>query len=657
MGRATGKNNKDLGALQLLQGLLGTVGSAGRGLAAGTAGLPGDIESLIRMLPGLNEKTVLPTSEEVSAALPQLPPDYRQPVAEGLGKMGAMTPGQVAKLGGAAKQGALALANRVLIPPRAIAQAGAIRPGKGDNWLTEGKGSIKDFVGSMRTSIADPGMEERFAAMLRHETPARIQGRLEQARATNGWLDGPFSNYLKKDFASENDIVRQLADQGITHGSVEQMLDPNFGPQDLAAYARAARAGAGHIQPKSMASFVPRQMATTEAGKNWENLADTTALPTNKQSMHIDERLANPWADRLGDNDVVHKMAGAEDTDLGVGSIITHFMEAMEDGTLKPEDLKQMGMEKAVRFVHGRNQAKEAAFIDEMMETGRSPAYMGTRVKDGADGSFLTELSLPKELTDDMKKLVRQNEDGTWSALTPSGKVMQRRIRPGEESPLVDVIEDSPEKALLGGMLGHEGRTMKHCVGGYCDEVAGGNTRVISMRGPDGQSHVTMDIQQGITDDVYKQGLKAQDDYTEYADSLDRRDTPLDFMEWLEENRPELLKYGPELFEGPTTPKISQVYGQANSAPKPEYLPLVQDLIKNSGYDIDNTALKNAGMWRHPKTGAIHTKADLIGNPELEDIYASRNIGADGNWNGNNFAAGGLITAGDDDDFSYPGHF
>ena len=41
-----------------------------RGLLSGVAGAPGDIESLVRMLPGLSEQTVLPTSEDVERRLP-----------------------------------------------------------------------------------------------------------------------------------------------------------------------------------------------------------------------------------------------------------------------------------------------------------------------------------------------------------------------------------------------------------------------------------------------------------------------------------------------------------------------------------------------------------------------------------------------------------
>jgi len=44
--------------------------AAARGAVSGVLGAPGDLESLIRMLPGLSEKTVLPTSEDIEQRLP-----------------------------------------------------------------------------------------------------------------------------------------------------------------------------------------------------------------------------------------------------------------------------------------------------------------------------------------------------------------------------------------------------------------------------------------------------------------------------------------------------------------------------------------------------------------------------------------------------------
>ena len=59
-----------------------------RGALAGVLGAPGDIESLIRMLPYLDEKTVLPTSEDIEKRLPLRSETPVSKAATGLGILG-----------------------------------------------------------------------------------------------------------------------------------------------------------------------------------------------------------------------------------------------------------------------------------------------------------------------------------------------------------------------------------------------------------------------------------------------------------------------------------------------------------------------------------------------------------------------------------------
>tara|TARA_R110000868_G_scaffold98321_1_gene270504 strand:- start:9 stop:2798 length:2790 start_codon:yes stop_codon:yes gene_type:complete len=58
-----------------------------RGLVSGIGGAPGDIESLIRMLPGLDERTVLPTSEDIEKRLPFRSDTPAGQAASGLGTL------------------------------------------------------------------------------------------------------------------------------------------------------------------------------------------------------------------------------------------------------------------------------------------------------------------------------------------------------------------------------------------------------------------------------------------------------------------------------------------------------------------------------------------------------------------------------------------
>lgn len=59
-----------------------------RGALAGVLGAPGDIESLVRMLPYLDEKTILPTSEDIEKRLPLRSETPVSKAATGLGILG-----------------------------------------------------------------------------------------------------------------------------------------------------------------------------------------------------------------------------------------------------------------------------------------------------------------------------------------------------------------------------------------------------------------------------------------------------------------------------------------------------------------------------------------------------------------------------------------
>jgi hypothetical protein len=78
-----------------------------RGVVSGIGGAPGDIESLVRMLPGLNEKTVLPTSEDIEKRLPFKSDTPAGRAASGLGTLAGglyMGPGAPIRLVGGLPQ-------------------------------------------------------------------------------------------------------------------------------------------------------------------------------------------------------------------------------------------------------------------------------------------------------------------------------------------------------------------------------------------------------------------------------------------------------------------------------------------------------------------------------------------------------------------------
>lgn len=95
--------------------------------------------------------------------------------------------------------------------------------------------------------------------------------------------------------------------------------------------------------------------------------------------------------------------------------------------------------------------------------------------------------------------------------------------------------------------LTNEGDTMGHCVGGYCNTVLRGDTRIVSLRDPKGQPRVTIEL---------------------------RKDSSAD-GQWA----------------------VHQVKGKANRKPTAADIPLVQDYLLNSPdisgvrYDLGNTDL------------------------------------------------------------------
>lgn len=493
------------------------------------------------------------------------------------------------------------------------------------------------------------------------------------AAAVNNWVRGPLTKYTRQHLGAETDPLLKLADEGISPLSRDELLNP-----DLPSLANRRRKKAGLSQPdlggyqqgwadRADAMVFPQEIGglRTGLGDQWEELLSNPEIRASVINDYWPELVQREgaWLGKLSDDAKVYQFSGDEAPyHLGLDRTVDALRKGLTSAdlpphlALSPEKLKQMGIEKAVRYQNELDTFLKNRDIQELLEAGRSPSYGGKRLKEFDNGYYITELGLPEALTEDMQKLVRQNPDGTWTALSPSGRPMQRRLTPGTESPLVDVVEDTPERAILGGMLGHEGRIMDHCVGGYCGEVARGGTRVLSYRGPDGKSHVTLDIEQGIPAELRdraQQAIRAYENYDADLVSKGKAFDALDFPTWLEENYPDLLEHGPELFEnGASSPIVRQVYGAANSTPKPEYQAPIGQYLREAQLYGDDYTMKNAGLYPVRTRNAHFTKDELRQLVDEGDVDAKAVWDSEfGDWEA--YKEGGLVEA--DDDFAYPG--
>lgn len=166
---------------------------------------------------------------------------------------------------------------------------------------------------------------------------------------------------------------------------------------------------------------------------------------------------------------------------------------------------------------------------------------------------------------------------------------------------------DDLEKALK-----YEGDTMGHCVGGYCEDVAAGNSRIYSLRDAKGQPHVTVEASPGKVDRDFLRSLPDPDHPKELE--KDFLGTNWTFDDYVNRHRSgngdqesfalkALAEHGYEL----PPPRVVQIKGKGNKKPNDEYLPFVQDFVKSGKWsavgDLPNTGLR--------RVEEIFDKADL----------------------------------------------
>jgi hypothetical protein len=180
-----------------------------RGWAAGTAGLPGDMEGLARMLAkyagaNVDETPTLPTSDFYKEWLPGRDTNIGGEEVASLGSLfggaGATLP---AKYG--IKAAKVAVRNAA-VPNTLSKQAGVIKA-PGGNWLS---GSIPDAVKGLRVDVL--GDTPRTRELLGDAVvDAQLKNDAPRA-AINSWIDSKLSKYIRDEMASPIDPIRLAAD-------------------------------------------------------------------------------------------------------------------------------------------------------------------------------------------------------------------------------------------------------------------------------------------------------------------------------------------------------------------------------------------------------------------------------------------------------------
>jgi hypothetical protein len=573
-----------------------------RGWAAGTLGLPGDIEGLVRMLPGIKDETpVLPTSDFYREWLPGY--DER-PAARAMSGLGALTGGMgatnVARAGlGAVKRATDVNAIRDYVR---AAQGVSGMPGtavikpKGGNWLA-GAQSPEASVERLKVRPDPPYMpynqEELQQAAARGFGPRDPETGLMPApvsaenAALNRWIDKKLSGYIRNEMATPEDPVRALAERGVLHFEPQNV----FLPPDTAA----ARTAAGY----------PRHgVAKSPLATDWEVLADAPInLDRAGDLMRLTERSPtvseNPWLAKVPPETTVYSLepgSTVRNENLGFGHLIDELRNAVnpESGLprellLKYSDLDKVTVPQAVQRVSDINQWRAAQKAEADLARAMNPATQVFK-EYPEQGYRLVELRMPKDLPEGWKKRGKK-------LVGPNGELA---LEGSSSDPRYKILEDA---------LKYEGETMGHCVGGYCPDVVEGRSRIFSLRDAKGQPHVTIEttpkgtrtVPEGDEDALVRE---AEDAAWSFKNDGDERE----IEEIYEEIYDELLK---ERFPVSELDDIIQIKGKANKAPKEDYLPFVQDFVRSGQWgrvgDIGNTGLVDlsgmSGVPGHLKSG------------------------------------------------------
>ncbi len=298
-----------------------------------------------------------------------------------------------------------------------------------------------------------------------------------------------------------------------------------------------------------------------------------------------------------------------------------------------PDKLPQYDLVRAVKET-----AKRDAEVAKQMDRAAADSTKDLPVyKDYGDGMKWVELKLGDEGKE--VKGVRLSTQEEWKHFAKladeQGGYLDADAPPGERmyvavdsnnKPILNsytnmpALGATPHKARLAGDLANEGNQMGHCVGGYCEGVAFGESRIFSLRDAKGRSHVTIEVEpksirswgnvtpQGLLEagvlssaELARLPAALRNQPAGATSSAHALTEALGFGEITTEN---IIKAQQELsrraekqaaLRDPYPADIVQIKGKQNRAPNAEYLPYVQDFVRGGKWG-EVGDLRNAGL-------------------------------------------------------------
>lgn len=652
---------------------LATPGDVERLLRAGRAGLgkalstppgvalaPGEVRGAT--LAGLGEDTYLPNSEDWQRWLPDATPGQAPSSIEQLAGFAPVNPlSPLRAMSRFAQPAATALgASPLGKMSTAIASVGgadlspgvsmAIKP-KGGNWLGGPASELETYLDNMK-----------WVPEARAPEPG---GTAERTKAVEAWIDKQLKRYVQTDMGTAGDPLLQVEREGRLHLDPEQFQMDNVVQHSLPRYAdtnaylERPRTSKQYANPYEAENAFHQQATGRVERTPWEQLSEfpirkeTPGARVGEINEYSGADTLDPeyaWLGKLAEKDpsaaiydFPRGMTGNVDDSLGFG----HVVDYLRQSGMTPEQLSRVSVADAVRGTHDWSERMLKAKQTESLGAGIKAVH-----KEYPEGMRWVELGQPELKDADVSSFnirpvdqsmqvipttyvnprtgdKRKWADAQFQYTDPmTGEIIPASTRDfAEHSARQRLGEIQAEKGLKA-----EGEAMGHCVGGYCEPVLSGRTRILSLRDSENKPHATVELAAPHHEDLRRlDPSKLVDPKTlsnEEMATLDRK--------MIYEGRPNSALYAneagkngyvyhhdypskwihPDSLQEPRW-QIRQIKGKGNAALAARYQPYAQDLVKSGDWHPDVGDLRNAGL--HNVKGSIEGVVSDLGGADWYD--------------------------------------
>jgi hypothetical protein len=513
--------------------------------------------------------------------------------------------------------------------------------------------------------------------------------------ALDDWIKNKFGSYVKRQMGTEDDPIRKLADEmdakikddyaaGLkriakmkddiakakakgkrTDVSERELADEidrveeafqsaSALPVQLGPYTHTS-SSIGDARVK--AGMSPYPVAQSRTGRAYEELADEPFVPTTKKELREDIKKSSlydleqsprmeldPWLGKLKDEDLVYRI---RDYDLNERHIFTHTIDELRNALnpnsglppqlqLKPDDMQALGIEKAFRHVNKINDWRAQQRIAANLEEAKRSAVTVKEYPDSPRQLKWQQLK-PMEYTE-LPPGYSINSTFEGPALFgPDGARLTTFRADSPVSPQAEALQfvakNDLEKALQ-----YEGSTMRHCVGGYCDSVWTGETKIFSLRDRKGEPHVTIETAPA---DIRREGNTPRDFIFQnpevgvklgvWPKNESRWPEDVDtFLDDIANQRKVIATPEFQQWLGAKPQEILQIKGKGNGKPKDDYIPFIQDFVRSQQWsqigDLPNADLVplKAGMLDSLQKKGIDVDVFFYDASKHVDRYGSQ---------------------------------